>query len=492
MSEERRGSEQDRERFSKRESTPPLGGGGFSGRENQESKRNFAERKDSAAGERKPKEDEESSVSRRGESLDDATERDDRPGTTGWGEDHEGERTDEEDVTSVDDGFSDETKAVGMVQLFDDMNLKSDLLRGIYGMGFEFPSPIQQKAIMPAIQGRDVIAQAQSGTGKTATFSISILERLDVELNACQALVLSPTRELAHQTWRVMNCLGDYMGVNIHASIGGSRLSSREDARRLQAGVHVVVGTPGRVLDMIANHRGLDPRDIRIFVLDEADVMLSRGFKDAIYDIFKYLPVDVQVMIVSATLPQEVLAVTENFMRAPVRILVKQEQLTLEGIRQFYVQVEKEEFKLATLCDLYETLTISQSVIFCNLCRKVDWLTRSLKEKDFTVSAIHGEMDQRERDLVMQEFVSGSSRVLLCTDLLARGVDVQQVSMVLNFDLPTDRENYIHRIGRGGRFGRKGVAINFITRDDVRKMKDIEQFYNTCIQELPSDVADFI
>ena len=188
-------------------------------------------------------------------------------------------------------------------------------------------------------------------------------------------------------------------------------------------------------------------------------------------------------------MPQDVLEVTTKFMRDPVRILVKKAELTLEGIKQFYIAVEKEDWKLDTLSDLYETVTITQAVIFCNTRRKVDWLTDKLTSRDFTVSAMHGDMDQSQRDLIMKEFRSGSSRVLIATDLLARGIDVQQVSLVINYDLPANRENYIHRIGRGGRFGRKGVAINFVTADDVRMMREIEQFYSTQIEEMPMNVA---
>jgi len=184
-----------------------------------------------------------------------------------------------------------------------------------------------------------------------------------------------------------------------------------------------------------------------------------------------------------------VLEVTTKFMRDPVRILVKKAELTLEGIKQFYIAVEKEDWKLDTLSDLYETVTITQAVIFCNTRKKVDWLTDKLGQRDFTVSAMHGDMDQGQRDLIMKEFRSGSSRVLIATDLLARGIDVQQVSLVINYDLPANRENYIHRIGRGGRFGRKGVAINFVTADDVRMMREIEQFYSTQIEEMPMNVA---
>ena len=188
-------------------------------------------------------------------------------------------------------------------------------------------------------------------------------------------------------------------------------------------------------------------------------------------------------------MPQDVLEVTTKFMRDPVRILVKKDELTLEGIKQFYIAVEKEDWKLDTLSDLYETVTITQAVIFCNTRRKVDWLTDKLTARDFTVSAMHGDMDQAQRDIIMKEFRSGSSRVLIATDLLARGIDVQQVSLVINYDLPANRENYIHRIGRGGRFGRKGVAINFVTADDVRMMREIEQFYSTQIEEMPMNVA---
>jgi len=372
---------------------------------------------------------------------------------------------------------------------FDDMSLREDLLRGIYAYGFEKPSAIQQRAIVPCIAGHDVIAQAQSGTGKTATFAISVLESLDVNSKECQSLILAPTRELAQQIQKVVIALGDYMGVSCHACIGGTNV--QQDIRVLEAGQHIVVGTPGRVYDMI-NRQALDPRGIKTFVLDEADEMLSRGFKDQIYDVFRYMSNKIQVILLSATMPTDVLEVTEKFMRDPIRILVKKEQLTLEGIKQFYIGVEREEWKLDTLCDLYETLTITQAVIFCNTRRKVDWLTEKMHSRDFTVSAMHGDMDQKERDVIMREFRSGSSRVLITTDLLARGIDVQQVSLVINYDLPTNRENYIHRIGRGGRFGRKGVAINFVTEDDRRNLKDIEQFYNTQIDEMPMNVADLI
>jgi translation initiation factor 4A len=327
------------------------------------------------------------------------------------------------------------------------------------------------------------------GTGKTATFSIGILQRLDTNLRECQALVLAPTRELAQQIVKVTSALSDFMNIRIHACVGGTAV--RDDIRTLQDGVHIVVGTPGRVFDMI-QRRALRLDAVQLFVLDEADEMLSRGFKDQIHDVFKFLPETIQCAIFSATMPLEVLDVTSNFMRDPVRILVKKDELTLEGIKQFYIAIEKEEWKLDTLCDLYATLTITQAIIYCNTRRKVDWLTEQMTAKDFTVSSMHGDMDQKERDIIMREFRSGSSRVLITTDLLARGIDVQQVSLVINYDLPTNRENYIHRIGRSGRFGRKGVSINFVTVDDVECLKDIEKFYSTQIQAMPDTVADLI
>jgi len=372
---------------------------------------------------------------------------------------------------------------------FDDMKLKDELLRGIYAYGFEKPSYIQQRGIIPVVKGNDTIAQAQSGTGKTATFSVAALQCVNGGNPDCQVLILAPTRELAQQIYKVLNALGDYMDVKSHACVGGTAV--REDIQVLQKGVQIVVGTPGRVNDMITRN-ALKLEKLRIFVLDEADEMLSRGFKDQIYDVFQYLPSEVQVCLFSATMPVEILSMTKRFMRNPVRILVKKEQLTLEGIRQFYVAVEKEDWKLDTLCDLYETLTITQAIIYCNTRRKTEWLMEKMTHRDFTVSAMHGEMDMSERQLIMHEFRSGSSRVLITTDLLARGIDVQQVSLVINYDLPNNRESYLHRIGRSGRFGRKGVAINFVTQEDVRALREIEQFYNTQIEEMPMDVSELM
>ena len=383
----------------------------------------------------------------------------------------------------------DTSKGVKVVNTFDGMGIREDLLRGLYSYGFEKPSAIQQRAIVPITSGRDVIAQAQSGTGKTSMISLALCQMLDTNTREVQALVLSPTRELATQTEKTALALGNFMNIQVHACIGGRSIG--EDIRKLDHGVHIVSGTPGRVFDMI-KRRNLRTRNIKALILDEADEMLNKGFKEQIYDVYRYLPPETQVVLVSATLPQEVLEMTTKFMTDPVRILVKRDELTLEGIKQFFVAVEKEEWKFDTLCDLYDTLTITQAVIFCNTKRKVDWLTDKMRQNNFTVSSMHGDMPQKERDAIMGEFRGGTTRVLITTDVWARGIDVQQVSLVINYDLPNNRENYIHRIGRSGRYGRKGVAINFVKADDVRILRDIEQYYSTQIDEMPMNVADLI
>uniref|UniRef100_A0A7S4IK99 RNA helicase n=1 Tax=Vannella robusta TaxID=1487602 RepID=A0A7S4IK99_9EUKA len=390
----------------------------------------------------------------------------------------------------VDNKLSFETSEdVTVVETFEKMGLKEDLLRGIFSYGFEKPSAIQKRAIKPIITGRDTICQAQSGTGKTATLAMGALQNINPSVREVQALVLSPTRELAVQIQRVILALGDFMSVQVHSCIGGTSVA--EDINKLESGVHIVSGTPGRVFDMI-RRRNLRTKDIKMLVLDEADEMLSQGFKDQIYDIYRYLPPEIQVVVISATLPHEVLEITTKFMTTPVRILVKRDELTLEGIRQFFVAVEQEDWKFETLCDLYDTMTITQAVIFCNTRKKVDWLASKMIEANFTVASMHGEMNQSERDAIMQTVRAGDKRVLITTDIWARGIDVQQVSLVINYDLPTNREVYIHRIGRSGRFGRKGVAINFVKEEEIRSLRDIEQFYSTQIDEMPMNVSELI
>jgi len=337
--------------------------------------------------------------------------------------------------------------------------------------------------------GRDIIAQAQSGTGKTATFVIGCLNQIDPTKNYSQALLLSPTRELAQQTHRVVQELGKYMKITCTICIGGTSMC--DTIADFERGVQVVVGTPGRVSDMIERHH-FRTNNLHVIVIDEADEMLSRGFKDQIYDIFQALPKDCQVGLFSATMPQDAIAMSQKFMRNPIRILVKREQLTLDGIKQFYINVEREDWKIDVLSDLYSTLSITQCVIFCNTRRKVEYVTDQMQRRKHVVSCTHGDLDPAERNAILNDFKLGKTRILITTDLLARGIDVQQVSLVINYDLPTNSENYLHRIGRSARFGRKGVAVNFVTAEQSRLIHDLERMYETEIKEMPASIAEYL
>jgi len=354
---------------------------------------------------------------------------------------------------------------------------------------FSKPSAIQQRAIVPITQSRDVIVQSQAGTGKTASFSIGLLQSIETTSRNTQVLVLSPTREVAYQIANVIKILGHYMSVQVHACVGGKSVS--EDIRKLEYGVHVISGTPGRVYDMIKRQK-LQTRHIKMLIFDEADEMLSKGFKEQIYDVYRYLPPATQVICVSATIPKEVLDMTDKFMTDPIRILVKRDEIAHEVIKHYFVAIEKEEWKFETLCDLYDSLIVSQAIIFCNTRKKAEWLAEKMRENNFTVSCSHGEMPQNERDEILNAFRSSENRVLISTDLMARGIDVQQVSLVINYDFPVNRELYIHRAGRSGRFGRKGIAINFVANDDISALRDVEQFYSIQIDEMPMNISDLV
>ena len=373
-----------------------------------------------------------------------------------------------------------------LAESFEDLDLKEDLIRGIYSSGYEKPSVIQQKAIKPLIDGRDVIGQAQSGTGKTATFSIGMLQLIDEKVPRTQALILSHTRELSLQILNVIQSLSKYMNITTNLSVGGTLSNVNID--EVLKNPQVIIGTPGRVFDMI-NKKALNTKYLKLLILDEADELLSRHFSNQIYDIFKFLPNNIQVGLFSATMTEEFFTLSKNFMRDPVKLLIKNEQLTLEGIKQYYINIEKNEFKFETLCDLYEMFSISQTIIYCNSRKMVDFLYRKLEDNSFSCVQIHGDLTQKERNDIMLDFRNGTSRILISTDLLSRGIDIQQVSLVINYDLPNNIENYIHRIGRSGRFGRKGTSINFLNNYDIKKMKEIEDYYGTHIEELPTDFS---
>ena len=372
---------------------------------------------------------------------------------------------------------------------FEDLELKENLLRGIYAMGYEKPSSIQQKAIKPFLEGGDLIAQSQSGTGKTATFAISVLNSIQ-EDKGTQAIIIAHTRELALQIHTVCSSLNQYLKYSILLLTGGTSVNQNIDD--LRQNPHLLIGTPGRMLDML-NKRKINIRNMRYVVVDEADELFSSGFINQIYDIFRFLrECNLQVALYSATMPREFFDISQKIMRDPKKILVKTEQLTLEGIKQFYINVERNEFKFDTLSDLYELISVAQSIIYCNSKKMVNELSYNLTSKNFTVASIHSDMTQEERSRIVQDFRNGESRILISTDLLSRGIDVQQVSIVINYDVPSSIENYIHRIGRSGRFGRKGVAINLITVTDIAKLHDIEKYYATVIEELPENFMEFL
>jgi translation initiation factor 4A len=364
-------------------------------------------------------------------------------------------------------------------------DINNDLLRGIYAIGFEKPSPIQSKAILPVLNNRDIIAQAQSGTGKTGAFAISTLQKINVKENTTQALVLAPTRELAIQIKKVFCTLSEFMnGINIKLMIGGT--SFEFENRKYDQKPHIVIGCTGRIHDMIKRRR-INTSTIKILVMDEADEMLSTGFKEQVYNIFQFLSKDVQVCLYSATLPSELQYLTDKFMQDPVKILVKTELVTLEGISQYYIALESDMHKFETIKDIFNRVSVSQCIIYCNSVKRVAELTEAMLKDDFAVSCIHSGMEKDERTKAYEEFVLGKTRVLISSNVTARGIDVQQVSTVINFDIPKDIHTYIHRIGRSGRWGRKGVGINFITEHDVKKIRDIEQYYDTQINELPTN-----
>jgi translation initiation factor 4A len=370
---------------------------------------------------------------------------------------------------------------------FDEMGLNDSLIRGVYSYGFENPSKIQKIAIVPMSKHTDILAQSQSGTGKTGAFTIGALSVVDMSIKAPQVLVICPTRELSQQTERVARALGNYMGLKVLSATGGNQL--RSDISALKAGAQFIVGTPGRIYDLI--RRGdLSVDHIKYVILDEADQMLEDLFAEQIKAILdnKY-PSTTRLALFSATMPQNVLEVAESYLNNPVRILLPPDEVTLDGIKQYYIGLDREDWKLPTLLDLYQQIAVNQALIYVNKRQKAEWLAKQLASQGFTLEYIHGEMDVSERKKRMEDFRSGQVRVLISTDLLARGIDVQQVSLVVNYELPIQRENYVHRIGRSGRYGKKGVAINLIYGDELNTLKEIEKHYSTSIQELPEDLT---
>lgn len=388
------------------------------------------------------------------------------------------------DMTDNSATIQDELKRY---ESFDEMGLKDDLIRGVYSYGFETPSKIQQLAIMPMSKHTDILAQSQSGTGKTGAFTIGSLSVVDISIKAPQVLVLCPTRELSQQTERVAKALGTYMGLKVLSATGGNQL--RNDISTLKAGAQFIVGTPGRIFDLI--RRGdLSVEHIKYVILDEADQMLEDLFAEQIKAILdNKFPSSTRLALFSATMPQNVIEISEHYLSNPVRILLPPDEVTLDGIKQYYVELEREDWKLPVLLDLYQQIAVNQALIYVNKRQKAEWLAKQLSAQGFTLEYIHGEMEVGERKKRMDDFRSGTVRVLISTDLLARGIDVQQVSLVVNYELPIQRENYVHRIGRSGRYGKKGVAVNLVYGDERNTLKEIERHYSTTISELPEDLS---
>lgn len=377
------------------------------------------------------------------------------------------------------------------IEKWDDLNLKSSLLRGIYSYGFEVPSNIQKLAIPHIINGNDIIGQAQSGSGKTGTFVIGALERINIEEKTTQILMIAPTHELVKQIAMVCENIGSMMdGLIIKTIIGGTMIT--EDANDIKnKPPHIIVGCTGRIYDMIKrNYIKMDK--VRMMILDEADEMLSQGFKDQIYNIFQYCNNDMQVALFSATIPDDMLAITQKFMRNPINIRMKPEELNLECIQQHYIAVQNDQSKFSMIKELYSILNVSQSIIYVNTVKRVVDLYNAMNDDGYPVCCIHSSMTKSDREATLVGFRNGTHRILISSNITARGIDIQQVQTVINFDVPRCVHVYLHRIGRSGRFGRKGIAINFITRSDVSHMKNIEKHYGSTITELPANFQPIV
>jgi len=376
---------------------------------------------------------------------------------------------------------------VKVYDTFDEMELGDPISRGIYTYGFEQPSRIQAMAIVPMKGKNDILAQSQSGTGKTGAFTIGALSSMDPNIKAPQVLVMCPTRELSQQTERVAKAIGNYMGVKVLSATGGNQL--RADIAALKAGAQFIVGTPGRIFDLICRGE-LSVDQMRYVILDEADQMLDDLFSEQIKMILNnQFPPSTRLALFSATMPDNVLEMAETYLNNPVRILLPPDEVTLDGIKQYYIQLDREDWKLPTFLDLYQQITVNQALIYVNKRQKAEWLAKQLAAQGFSLEFIHGEMDVAERKKRMDDFRSGQTRVMISTDLLARGIDVQQVSLVINYEMPIQRENYVHRIGRSGRYGKKGAAINLVFGDEMNAVKDIMEHYSTVINELPDDLS---
>jgi superfamily II DNA/RNA helicase len=374
---------------------------------------------------------------------------------------------------------------------FDSLNLNEKLLQGVYLYGFTQPSKIQIKGISSINTGRDCILQSQSGTGKTATYLLGVLNRLDMEEKGCQGLIITPTRELASQVFEVATDLSKYTEYKFAKCTGGTDVMQNKNDIKV---CNVVIGTIGRIYHMISEKK-INVHKLKFIVLDEADELLADGINDKLEMIFEKLPVGIQVVLISATMSMNVFNASKKLMHDPIKVLLKNTEVIVDLISQFYLDVETEDLKFDTLMDLYNLVSTSQAIIFCNTIRKVEWLEQNLKQNNFTITVIHSNMTQVERDNTVKDFRDGKTRLLLTTDLLSRGIDIPQVNMVINYDLPPNKETYVHRIGRCGRFDKKGVAITMVKMTDMTDVKTfnkMKHFYKMDIREMPDSIEKYL
>jgi len=368
---------------------------------------------------------------------------------------------------------------------FEDYFLKRELLMGIFEKGYEKPSPIQEESIPVALAGKNILARAKNGTGKTAAFVIPMLEKCNTSINAIQGLILVPTRELALQTSAIVKDLGKHMNVQCMVSTGGTSL--REDIMRLYNPVHILVATPGRVLDL-ANKNVCNLEKCQTVVMDEADKLLSPEFQPVLEELMTFLPKSRQILMFSATFPITILDFKKKYLDDAHEINLM-EELTLKGVSQFYAFVDEKQ-KLRCLNTLFAKLRINQAIIFCNSVTRVELLAKKITELGFSCFYIHARMMQNHRNRVFHDFRNGACRCLVSSDLFTRGIDIQSVNVVINFDFPKNSETYLHRIGRSGRFGHLGLAINLITFEDRYNFYRIEHELGTEIKPIPAQIDE--
>lgn len=370
----------------------------------------------------------------------------------------------------------------GIYMKFEELQIDERILRAVKDMGFEEASPIQAQSIPMLISGRDVVGQAQTGTGKTAAYSIPLLEKIDPQVKKVQAIVLCPTRELAVQVAEEIRRLAKYMSdIKVLPVYGGQEIVKQ--IKSLKAGVQVVVGTPGRVMDHM-RRKTVKFDNVSMVVLDEADEMLDMGFREDMETILTDTPKERQTVMFSATMPKAIMDIAGNFQQDAEVIKVVRKELTVENIEQYYYEVRQKN-KNEVLCRLIDVYNPRLSVVFCNTKHQVDELISELKGRGYFADGIHGDMKQAQRDRVMADFRSGKTEILIATDVAARGIDVDDVDVVFNYDLPQDEEYYVHRIGRTGRAGKQGLALSFVSGKEVYKLKDIEHYCKTKIKAKP-------